>query len=539
MRHSVIAALLLTLLAGVNAHALKTETFLTHRGVGTAATTSSTLVTSGQAIIRLSSGTAASSLDALLLPLGAARGVELGGGWILITWNDGASVTSKLPFLLALPGVSAIQPSHVYSVNRVPTDPLVNSQYALFRVDAFRAWEFETGFSSRVTIGIVDSGIDGSHPDLSAKLSNTNSVAFDPNTGLVASPNDPLVPACQHGTEVAGVAAASSDNGIAVAGMSWGAQLVSLKVFLDSDCTPDCGDSGLGGGCVTNDPAMISAINFATGVVNTPKYGKMVVNMSLGCAPGAPPCAVCTGSALETATVNAFNAGVVIVAAAGNSGGAVNNPGDCLDVIPAGATDSNDNVPSFSSRGAELAASGLVAPGVSVLTTAPGSKTSSPSGTSFASPMVAGAAAVLLSAKPTLTPAQVQTNLRAGADNLGLASTIQGAGRLNLYKSVYLTLHGGSLPAVNDVNAAAKAFAYPNPVNLSKTGGVVFSLPPAINGAITDLKIYTLDGQFVRDLTAPIWDGKNTEGNKVATGTYMFVVKTSKGAASGRMTVIR
>jgi subtilisin family serine protease len=412
-------------------------------------------------------------------------------------------------------------------------------QYALAKVDAFRAWEYETGFSSRVTIAVVDSGVEGIHPDLSAKFANTTSVAYDPNSGAIAVPNDPLTPACEHATEVAGVAAASSNNARNIAGISWGAQLVSYKVFLDADCNSACcspnGDCSNSSTCQTNDPAIISAINQAKLVNNTANYGRMIVNLSLGGTP-TTTCAA-DDPALQTAVTNAVNAGVVIVAAAGNDAGPVNSPGYCTGVIPVGATDSNDAIAYFSSHGVELS-SGVVAPGVSVLTTHTGGGTSSPSGTSFSSPMVAGAAALILSAKPTLTPDQVRTHLRAGADSLGLSDRIQGAGRLNVYKSVGLAATG-SLPAANGVNVDAKPYAFPNPLRLSKEGGVQISIPPGLQGSALDIKIYTADGVLVRDLSTAVWDGRNTNGVLVASGSYVFVVKTSGGSARGRLAVIR
>jgi subtilisin family serine protease len=501
------------------------------------------IVTSGQALVRLSSGTAPSSLDAALQGLGATRGTSLGNGWVLIRWSDSSSVASKLPALGNLPGVAAVQPSHVYKVHRVPNDTLVGMQYALQNVDAFRAWELETGGTSRVTVAVIDTGIDGSHPDLSAKFANTTSIAYDPNTGAVAVPNDPLTPACEHATEVAGVAAASSDNSLDIAGMSWGAQLVSLKVFADADCDPSDCDANTA--CNTNDPAMISAINYAAGVANTAPYGRVVVNMSLGCsvAGSGPLCLPCTDpseSALAGAVASAIAPpnNVVIVAAAGNDGTSVNNPGDCPGVIPAGATDSNNSITYFSSNGPELASGGVVAPGSSVLTTAPGGATASVSGTSFASPMVAGTAALLLSAKPSLTPAQVQADIRGGAVSLGQPAVNQGAGLLSAYNAISLATTG-SLPPANGVNADAKPFAFPNPFRLSQESAVEFSIPPGLQRNGLDIKIYTLQGGIVRDLSEPLWDGKNTSGNLVASGSYVFVVTTSNGSARGRMAVIR
>lgn len=529
-RLDLAGALALALLAAAPARALRTETLAGAPASPATVGARPLLVTSGQALLQLSSGTAPASLDGALAALGVRRLSDLGGGVIVVGWDGPVSVSQRLAALKTVPGALRAEPSRVYSVRRVPNDPLVASQYALSKTDAFRAWEYETGASSRVTVAVVDTGVDGSHPDLSAKFVNTVSGGFDPNSGAPFA-NNPPTPACQHATEVAGDAAASSDNGLAVAGMSWGAQLVSYKVFLDSDCKADCSDNAPSA-CVTNDAGIIAAVNKAASVQNTAAYGRMVVNLSLGGA-GACPALV------QNAITSAYTAGVVVVAAAGNDGLAVNSPGNCAHVIPVGATDSSDAIAWFSSNGPELAAHGLAAPGVSVLTTAPGGGTASPSGTSFSSPLVAGAAALLLAAKPTLTVDQVEANLRAGAESLGQPANSQGAGRMNIYRSIYLTLNSGALPPVGEVNAAPKAFAYPNPVSLSKAGGVQLSVPPAIDGAVLGVNIYTLDGKFVRAVTTKIWDGKNAAGNKVATGTYMFVVKTSKGESSGRVTVIR
>lgn len=513
---------LLALLLAAPARALKTETL---GGAAAAAAGVKTLtVASGQALLRLSSGTAPSALDGPLAAAGAVRLSDLGSGWIGVGWSNGARVADKLAALKALPGVAAADPSRVYRPLRLPDDPLVNAQYALSQVNAPAAWEYETGASSRVTIAVVDSGIDGTQPDLAAKLTNTTSMAFNPNTGVVSADNPPTA-ACDHATRVAGVAAASSDNGLQVAGMSWGAQLVSYKVFRNSDCpAPDCSDAG----CLTNDPGIVAAINQAVAVQNTAAYGHVVVNMSLGGSGSCP-------AAVQTAVTNAVAAGVVVVAAAGNDGGAVNNPGNCAGVIPMGATDSTNQVAAFSSRGAELASGGLVAPGVAVLTTDISSGTANATGTSFASPMGAGLAALVLSAKPALTPAQVQTDLRAGAEDVGQSATVQGAGRMNAYRSLRLAVKG----TLGGFDGEQKPIAFPNPFRTSRDATVSFAYPPSLQGGDAAIKIYTMDGQFVREVRGLSWDGKNASGNPVASGAYVFVVSTGKGSARGRLAVIR
>jgi thermitase len=522
LRRDLLAALSLALLLAAPASALKTEVY----GYTAAADGGRPIVvTKGQAILRLSTGTAPSSLDASLGALGASRGGDLGGGWLVVNWTDAALVSQKLASLKNLPGVVSAEPSHVYSIGRVPGDPLVNAQYALQQVDAYGAWDFDIGSSTRVTVAVVDAGIDGTQPDLSAKLTNTTSRIFDQTTGA-ASLNNPPTAACNHATHVAGVAAASTDNGVQVAGMGWNAQLVSYKVFTDASCNTDCTDKV--GSCVANDPAIAGALNQAASDENTAAYGHIVVNMSLG-GTGS-----CSGT-VQTAVTNAINKGVVVVAAAGNDGSSVEQPGNCSGVIPVGATDSTNAIAYFSSRGTVLASQGLVAPGVSLLTTDLNSGTASATGTSFSSPMVAGAAALMLSANPSLTPGQVQSYLRSSADDIGQSATLQGAGRLNAYKALRFAVHGSLAGFDGDV----KPIAFPNPFRLSVSPAVSFGIPPSLQGGSPAIDIYTMDGRFVRTIQGLTWDGRNTDGNLVASGSYLFRVKTSKGEGRGRFTVIR
>ncbi len=484
------------------------------------------MVASGQASIKFASGTPTALVDSALAAAGATRAGDLGGGWLAVTWADGSPVATKLGSLKALAGVIVAEPSRALRALRTPNDSLFNSQYALAAVNAPAGWEYEVGGSSRVTIVVIDTGIDGAQPDLAAKLANTASKIFNQTTGG-ASANNPPTPACNHATRVAGVAAATTNNGNQVAGLSWGAQLVSYKVFTDGSCNIDCSDVTVDS-CQTSDNAIAGALNLAATLQNTPTYGKIIVNMSLG-GPGA-----CSGT-LQTAIANAVANGVVVVAATGNDGSAVQLPGNCAGVIPMGATDSTNQVASFSSRGAELSSGGLVAPGVALLTTDLNGATASATGTSFSSPMGAGLAALILAAKPTLTPAQVQTNMRAGAQDLGQAWTAQGAGLMNVYRSLRLTTQG----TLAGFDGDQKPIAFPNPFRLSQSASVNFSLPAALQGANTDIKIYTMGGQFVREVRAPLWDGRNAGGNLVASGSYVFVVKTDRGSARGRMAVIR
>jgi len=494
-------------------------------------------VVSGQALVHLSSGASLAPFDAALAGLGASRGVALGGDWHVIDLTPGQPVASALLALRTLPGVVSADPSRVYAASRTPNDPMVSSQYALSQVSAFAGWEYETGASTRVTIAVIDTGIDGTHPDLLAKLANPSDMSF--LSGVTAA-NDPPTPACNHATRVAGVAAASADNGTQVAGMSWGAQLWSLKVFANGDCpSVGCVESG----CVATDPDIVLAINHAVLLRNTPAIGKVVINMSLGGSGICPG-----GGVIQAAITTAVNAGIPVVVASGNDGGPVNNPGNCAGVIPVGATDSNNNVASFSSRGAELAANGLVAPGVSVLTTDQGGGTANATGTSFSAPMVSGLAALILSAKPTYNTAgtpELKAAVRGGAESIGVAGfgvagagalgNTAGAGRMDAYRTMRLAVKG----TLAGFDGERKPIAFPNPFKPSESARVSFAIPPSLQGSGLSIKIYTLQGTFLKTVTGLSWDGKNAEGGLAASGTYVFVVTTSAGTGRGRFSILR
>jgi subtilisin family serine protease len=193
-------------------------------------------------------------------------------------------------------------------------------------------------------------------------------------------------------------------------------------------------------------------------------------------------------------------------------------PANENNVIAVSATDSKDNLASFSSTGQQI---WVAAPGVSVL--------------SFSSPHVAGLVALLLSANPLLMPPQIRTNLQESSDHLGTPGFNNdfGYGRINAYKALHLAERG----TLSDFEGQAKVVAFPNPAKFS-SGSVTFVLPPSLQGSNLTIKLYTIAGELVRQLTGLTWDGRNDAGAEVATGTYIFLVKTDAGSARGRVAVI-
>ena len=281
------------------------------------------------------------------------------------------------------------------------TQPAQTLPWGVDRVDAELA--FTTNPGSAVKVGIVDTGIDLTHPDLALNIKGgVNTI------NPLKSANDDN----GHGSHVAGTAAALN-NTIGVVGVGPAVHLYAIKVLNKN-----------GSGFLSD---VIEGLQWA--IANN----MQVINMSLG-----------TGSDIQSfrdAVVAVRNAGIVQAAAAGNSGGAVSFPAAYPEVIAVSATDQTNIIASFSSRGLEV---DLASPGVSIPSTYKGGKYATLSGTSMASPHVAGAAALVLNTLVGIydangnglwDPAEVQTKLEATSTDLGTAGkdNLYGAGLLNAF----------------------------------------------------------------------------------------------------------
>ncbi|MBI5743599.1 MAG: S8 family serine peptidase [Elusimicrobia bacterium] len=519
------ALLALCLLPASSAFAFKIERLA--RVSPASGKTSSLEVVSGSAMVRFRAGVSTSTALAALEPFGYKILSTFDRfNWSVVSFPEGAGVAAALGALAAQPGVEWAEPNRVYKPRRVPNDPYLGSQYALSAVQAFGAWEFETGASSRATVALIDTGIDGSHPELSGKLTGT-SRQFNPTSGA-ASNNQPPTPACNHATRAAGVAAAATDNGAGMAGMTWGGKLVSLKVFSDANCFDDCSDES--GFCATSETSIAAAIDDIVPKHNTAAYGKIVVNISLGSVGSC-------STPLQNSVDAAVAAGLMIFSAAGNEGyGAIDSPANCNNVYAVGATDSKDVIASFSNADTLMITKGLAAPGVGVYTTDIGNAYASATGTSFSSPMAAGLAALVWSAKPSFTNTQVFDAMKNSADDLGPSGPDRdyGWGRINAMKALRLAVTG-----TKQFAGTAKAVAYPNPFNPKTQKLVTFTVPEAMAASGTEVKVYTSEGELVRKLDSLAWDGRNEAGVLVASGVYIFRVKTSKDSAVGRFALLK
>jgi subtilisin family serine protease len=286
-----------------------------------------------------------------------------------------------------------------------PPPPPEQLPWGIDRIDAEKTWDVISG--PRIKIGVIDTGIDRTHPDLKANLKGgVNTI----------SPLKSYTDDNGHGTHVAGIIGASH-NTIGVAGVNPMADLYSIKALNRN-----------GSGYFSD---IIEGLDWA--IANHLN----VVNMSLGAKTG--------NQSLADAIKRTHDAGIVIVAAAGNESGAVSYPAAYPEVIAVSATDRNDVFASFSNYGPEV---DIAAPGVSIYSTYKGGTYATMSGTSMASPHVAGEAALVLSHPISATydlngdgiwqPEEVLKKIQDTATDLGAEGFDNwfGAGLVNAYLAV-------------------------------------------------------------------------------------------------------
>ncbi len=288
----------------------------------------------------------------------------------------------------ALPSVRSIAAPFQALTKRAARRPAAapSVPWGIARVQAPQAWSVSKG--QGVKVCVIDTGIDRTHPDLKANIKGGwNAVAksadFNDDNG--------------HGSHVSGTIAAVGDA-TGVIGVAPKAGLYGVKVL-------DANGSG------TFDD-VIAGMQWAV------DHHMQVASMSLGASQG--------NQALADMVKAMHDAGVTLIAAAGNSGGAVGYPAAYPGAIAVAASDSNDQLADFSSRGPQVA---VIAPGVDVYSTYKGGGYETLSGTSMATPHVSGLAALFVATHPGATPDQVRAGLEAAATKLpGVPAEGQGAG---------------------------------------------------------------------------------------------------------------
>jgi subtilisin family serine protease/fibronectin type 3 domain-containing protein len=387
----------------------------------------------------------------------------LGGGLEKVELAPGVALQSMLGLYQKDPSVLYAEPNYRVRIAVTPDDARFDEQWALHNegqtnglddadIDAPEAWEVSTGTGSTI-VAVIDTGVDYLHPDLAPNMwTNVDEIPGDgidnDNNGYIddvhgydfyngdPDPRDDH----DHGTHVAGTIGAEGDDGIGIAGVNWNVQIMALK-FLGAD------------GSGTTDDA-IEAIRYAV------DNGAHISNNSWGGDPYS--------QAMFDVIEEARNANHIFVAAAGNGdwlGFGIDN--DAQPFYPAGyeldnvvsvaATDHNDQKAIFSNYG--LTSVDLGAPGVNILSTTKNGTYGTSSGTSMATPHVAGALSLLRDVEPSLSYQQLIDRVLLSAEPIDalLGLTVTGA-RLNLAASLIPDTTGPTFEKVEPSGLILDAF---------------------------------------------------------------------------------
>lgn len=306
------------------------------------------------------------------------------------------------------PRVASVVPDAIATIAEWPVDEApddtfyASNQADMPLIGMPGAWSQSTG-SADVVVAVLDTGYEGSHPDLAAIPT------VSPYNARTGSQN--VTDGYGHGTHVAGTIAAQTNNSIGVAGIAPGVTIMPVKV-MDSNGQGYWSD-------------------FLEGVDWARTHGASVVNLSLG-----GPLTASQVAAFQPTFDAAYGAGTLVIAAAGNNDNSNPfYPASFAHVISVAATNNNDQKASFSNFGPAV---DLSAPGVSIASTYTNATYRTMSGTSMATPHVVGLAALIRSVHPTYTLAEVETAMEVTAKDLGAAGRddIFGYGRIRAAEAV-------------------------------------------------------------------------------------------------------
>ncbi|HBB87941.1 MAG TPA: hypothetical protein DC047_10030 [Blastocatellia bacterium] len=424
------------------------------------------------------------------------------------------------------------EPNYLLHPDLTPNDPrfVSNELYGLNKIGAPTAWNTSQG-SASIVVGVIDEGIDKSHQDLAANIwvnpaetpgdgiDNDGNGFTDDVNGYNFASNSGTIPGEFHATHVAGTIGAVGNNNIGVVGVNWNVRLMSLRFINGSS-----GDTA----------NAIRAVNYAKLMKDlwessghTKGANVRVLNNSYG------------GGGFDQSFLDAINganqSGILFVAAAGNAPDDPEPNNDLVghfpsnyavvNVIGVAATDSADNLSGFSHYGANTVPLG--APGSGILSTTPGNAYQSISGTSMASPHVAGAAALLLAANPSLTLPQLRSLLLFNGDlDPALTGVTFTGRRLNVGNS-FVALTEGDVTAPGTVTN----------LHINSQNGRSFNIgwnASGDDGAVGQASLYTVS--FTDGTSGVVTPLKNTIPK--ATGTTQAIdLKIPYRHTSGTITL--
>jgi subtilisin family serine protease len=442
---------------------------------------------SGELLVGLRAGTGPSQRAGLLRDHGASFLDDIGQTTRIVHIRvPAAQMDAVARRLESRPMVKFVEKNYVFTPSLLPNDPQYASQWHLPLIQAPQAWDLTQGTAGSV-IAILDSGIDATHPEFAGKLvAGYNTYANTSDTTDVYG----------HGTQVAGAAAARTNNAVGVAGVAGSSPIMPVRV--------------------TDNLGRATSASIANGIIWAANHGARVVNLSFGNVAG--------NATISAAAEYAYNHGTLVVAASGNCG----CPDPTLEnpfILSVSATDETDAVASFSSTGPFV---DLSAPGNNILTTAKGGLYLTESGTSLASPVVAGAAGLMFAANPALTPAAAMQLLEATSVSHtgGTYVDTYGYGRVDVAAAVAAAANYAP-PA--DTTPPVVALSAPTQ-GATVSGTAVVTATATDNVGVVKVDLYVDGANFATDASSPYSFAWDTAG--LANGPHQLAVTATDAAGN-------
>ena len=449
----------------------------------------------GRILVMPKAGLPEADFDIILKSARGARKQKVGQSTLHIVKLDaGVSEQEMVDRLSKNPHIKFAELDKLVPASAIPNDPYYGSSYHLPLVGAPAAWDTTQG--EGVTIAILDSGVNGNHPDLAARMVPGYNF-YDNNTDTSDVQG--------HGTAVAGVAAAATNNSIGVAGVAGQAKIMPVRI------------------ADANAWAYYSTI--AQGITWAADHGAKIANASYG------------GVSSSSAIINAANylrsKGGVLFVSAGNTG-AVDSAPMTNSMVVVSATNAWDSRPSWSTYGNVVT---LSAPGEYIYTTNREGGYGQWNGTSFSSPLVAGVGALMLSANPALTPAKVDSILYTTAKDIGDPGRdiYYGYGRVDAAAAV-----AAAVAARPVVDTTAPVASIANPVAGASVSGVTnVDVTASDNVGVAYVQLKVNGTVVATDNTAPYtfsWDTKGAQNGNTNLEAVAFDA-AGNSASSGVVAV--
>ncbi len=417
----------------------------------------------GRLLIQQRAGLSDAEVDKALKPHGGKRVAKIKGINVhVVQLPTQANAAAVAAALAKNKHFKYVEQDRILAPAGTTNDPSLASQWHLAKIGAQGAWDTSTG--SDVIIAILDTGVDGNHPDLAAQMIPGWN-AYDSN-GDSSDVHG-------HGTAVAGTAAAAGNNAIGIASVAYRSKLMPVRV---------------------SDPSGYAYFStMASGLTWAADHGAKVANISFENVAGS--------STIDSAAQYLKGKGGLTVVCAGNSG-TLQTVAPTGNLMIVSATDSNDAITSWSNYGSYV---NLAAPGQTILTTNRGGGYSQWWGTSFASPVVAGTVALMMAANPALLTSQVQSLLYSSSVDLGSAGKdiYYGSGRVDAARATQ------AAAAASAADTQAPTVAISAPTGGKVSGLVVVNVAANDDTGVARVDLVVNGTNFATDTTSPhgfSWD---------------------------------